>query len=280
MRHRSRAFTLIELLVVIAIIALLIGILLPALGRAREAARATVCMSNLAQFTKAVQLYANDWKDRVWPQFDWAPVTYQIQGQPVTLGKGLLYLYVQDADRIGECPTNKRRNLNGTVGPNAWNGGTGLNFDYTMLGRVQGLRVGSDVRMGFLTNPASYPVGVKPPVSWNDPAPVTELPGIPVYIEESIYFNNNGITDGLCGNMDQLEQRHFGDGNVAWIDGRAGPMKVPHGYKPDINEADDFDMNDLYARGTGNWCRLEPTDINNATNWQQRPYGWINAPKP
>jgi prepilin-type N-terminal cleavage/methylation domain-containing protein/prepilin-type processing-associated H-X9-DG protein len=54
---KLRAFTLIELLVVVAIIALLIAILLPALGRVRQRAKTTICLTNLRGSGQALQLY-------------------------------------------------------------------------------------------------------------------------------------------------------------------------------------------------------------------------------
>jgi prepilin-type N-terminal cleavage/methylation domain-containing protein len=95
MKHRPSSppgFTLIELLVVVSILALLIAILVPALSSARSQARRVVCLSNLSQLGKAMQLYAN--KNR-----DYLP---QVYGGPVAWGeeRGALYRLLVASDML------------------------------------------------------------------------------------------------------------------------------------------------------------------------------------
>lgn len=108
--HCVRGFTLIELLVVIAVIALLIGVLLPALGRARRAAQTAVCGTNLRQSFLACQMYA-DVNDGVGPAIgqpyaalpNWALVVLEASGMA---GETASELY--DEGTVLICPTTDR----------------------------------------------------------------------------------------------------------------------------------------------------------------------------
>ena len=268
---RDRAFTLIELLVVIAIIALLIGILLPSLGAARDTAQTTVCASNCRQLGTACLLYANDHNERVWPANTWLRGPDHLGDEP-----GIVWDYVQGADSVLGCPKNKRRAPSPSEVRATFGSGTTLDTDYTMVAHAQGVALWANVTAVSLRDPAD---GRLPAIGLDlarDANLFEPMPGVPIFVEESVYVENQRHIDARWLFEDQLTQRHHGGGHMTLLDGRAVHFKPPVGDDETIKQPEDWNHSTLYWLGTDR--RGQRAWVQNPPISNPMPFGWLNNP--
>jgi prepilin-type N-terminal cleavage/methylation domain-containing protein/prepilin-type processing-associated H-X9-DG protein len=205
-RRQNKAFTLVELLVVIGIIALLISILLPSLGKAREAARRVVCLSNLRQVHLSLMYYANDYRDQI-------PIGYRRGKQfnsmlwTNTANRfvifGVLYRggYMGDG-RVYYCPAEANPRFMYNTPENPWPPGT--DGDPTKPTQT-GYSFRPEVELpDDFTNPPAYLAGYRLP--------------------KLRQFSGRAITADLTSSWVRVVTRHadgvnagFGDGSARWV---------------------------------------------------------------
>lgn len=223
---RTRGFTLIELLAVIVIIAIMAALLIPALSRANEQARATLCRSNMRQVGLGFLMYADDNRDYLpWPggiptranenpRFlpDWCvggqsqipaqPALWDQPGFGFNAEAGSIFSYVSSQPRQSFNPNNK--SIHGTYRcPSTGRLGEKLRVNFAANGYLDPGRpfgIGTVAPKGVMISAVS------------DPARKVMLVNTePGTMKSCAFVPNNVVTDPLV--------MHLGRANIAFLDG-------------------------------------------------------------